>query len=352
LLSRLKQRLCAGISAPIGAYELTLLRVRRAVPAAARATPDEQVAPPVPRIDLAAPAVRLLVERFPQLCELGLPLTGADNDEILAAFHAALSAFHPDARGVALRNALSRLRDASPSLATKAAATRAIAISDLTDGMPDRARVLRNDSTWGARWREEAAALDAAYGAPIASRDWSDRSRDTSMCWYMEAHPELAHGKAILHVAPEPGLHAVLKAAASEYVGLDATAGPSIDHVADLCDIGLEPGRFDLVVCHRVLEHVVNDARAMREMHRVLKPGGVLQVSVPQAVHRKRTLEWIVPDLTQHQHVRLYGADLSARLEAAGFVVKLEEWLLQRSDYEWQQRQAYPMRFYSARKAG
>jgi SAM-dependent methyltransferase len=216
--------------------------------------------------------------------------------------------------------------------------------------MPDRARILRDDSTWGARWLAEAAALDAAYGAPIASRDWSDRSRDASISWYMEAHPELARGKAILHVAPEPGLRALLESLARQYLSLDATGGAGIVHVADLCDIGLESRRFDLMVCHRVLEHVVDDARAMREMHRVLKPGGVLQVSVPQAVHRARTLEWIVPDLTQHQHVRLYGADFAARLEAAGFDVQLEDWLLRLSDDELRQRVAYPMRFYRARK--
>jgi SAM-dependent methyltransferase len=349
LLSRLKERLRAGISTPIGAYELTLLRVRRAAAedAPASSKPEKSAPPP---IDLAASSVRFLVTRFPQLSELQMPLAMARADELLAVFHAALPAFHPDARGVAVRNALWGLRQVSePSL--QAAVTRAIAVSDLADGMPDRARILRDDSTWGVHWREQAAALDSAYGAPIASQDWSDRSRDASMCWYIETHAEQARGKAILHVAPEPGLCAMLKDLGREYVGLDATGGAGIDVVADLCDIGLESGRFDLVVCHRVLEHVVDDARAMREMRRVLKPGGTLQVSVPQAVHRPRTLEWIVPDLTQHQHVRLYGADLTARLEAAGFRVQLEDWLLRQTEESWRRHGAYPMRFYSARAA-
>jgi SAM-dependent methyltransferase len=352
LLSRLKQRLRAGISTPIGAYELTLLRLRRAAPPSAINTSPEQTAAPVARIDLATSAVRFLAERFVQLRELELPLAAADDNEtILAAFHAALPAFHPDTRGVAMRNALSRLRDASSSSTIKSAATRAIAVSDLADGMPDRARILRADSTWSERWQAEAAALDAAYGAPIASRDWSDRSRDASISWYMEVHPELARGKAVLHVAPEPGLGKLVKATAREYVGLDATSGLGIDRVADLCDTGLEARRFDLVICHRVLEHVVDDAGAMREMHRLLRPGGTWQLSVPQAMHRPRTLEWIVPDLTQHEHVRIYGADLQGRLEAAGFQVQLEDWLLRRSEEEWRHRQAYPMRFYSAHRA-
>jgi SAM-dependent methyltransferase len=349
VLSRLKQRLRAGISAPLGEYELTLLRVRRVGPVSPSVPSGERAKAAKAPVDLAKSAAHYLAERFPQLRELELPLE-TDSEQILAAFHAALLTFYPQARGVALRNTLAQLREASASPAIKASATRAIAVSDLADGMPDRSRMLRDDAKWGARWREEAAALDAAYGAPIATRDWSDRSRDASICWYFEAHPEQARGKSVLHIAPEPGLRALLKDMAREYISLDATGGADIDHVADLCDIGLPPNRFDLVVCHRVLEHVTDDLRAMREIHRVAKPGGALQLSVPQAVHRPSTLDWIVPDLTQHRHVRLYGADLSARLETAGFRVALEDWLLRKSDTEWAHRKAYPMRVYCARK--
>lgn len=38
---------------------------------------------------------------------------------------------------------------------------------------------------------------------------------------------------------------------------------------------------FDLIVCSEVLEHITEDALALKELHRVLKPGGTLVVTVP-----------------------------------------------------------------------
>lgn len=38
---------------------------------------------------------------------------------------------------------------------------------------------------------------------------------------------------------------------------------------------------FDFVICSEVLEHLADDSAGLREMHRVLRPGGTLMVSVP-----------------------------------------------------------------------
>lgn len=38
---------------------------------------------------------------------------------------------------------------------------------------------------------------------------------------------------------------------------------------------------FDLIICSEVLEHLINERRALAEMSRVLKPGGVLLITVP-----------------------------------------------------------------------
>ncbi|MEK6577866.1 MAG: class I SAM-dependent methyltransferase, partial [Bdellovibrionota bacterium] len=40
---------------------------------------------------------------------------------------------------------------------------------------------------------------------------------------------------------------------------------------------------FDSVICTQVLEHVVHPERAMSELNRVLRPGGVLLLTIPQA---------------------------------------------------------------------
>jgi 2-polyprenyl-3-methyl-5-hydroxy-6-metoxy-1,4-benzoquinol methylase len=52
---------------------------------------------------------------------------------------------------------------------------------------------------------------------------------------------------------------------------------------------------FDFILCHRVLEHVLDDIGAIRELHHILRPGGIPNASEPQAVHREHTAESLVP---------------------------------------------------------
>jgi SAM-dependent methyltransferase len=78
-----------------------------------------------------------------------------------------------------------------------------------------------------------------------------------------------------------------------------------------------------------VLEHVPDDRRAMRELHRVLRPGGWAILQVPDDRSRSRTYE--DPTVTspaererlfgQWDHVRVYGRDYPERLRQAGFQV-------------------------------
>lgn len=52
--------------------------------------------------------------------------------------------------------------------------------------------------------------------------------------------------------------------------------------VADLAGtVPLESGRYDLVLCVDVLEHLLEPAHCLEEAHRILKPGGLLVVNVP-----------------------------------------------------------------------
>lgn len=95
---------------------------------------------------------------------------------------------------------------------------------------------------------------------------------------------------------------------------------------------------FDLCTSTEVLEHVPDDARAMREIRRVLKPGGSFVFTVPLDLHTP-TLERarLKPDgQIEHLHppehhidparggtailaFRNYGADILERLHDAGF---------------------------------
>jgi SAM-dependent methyltransferase len=52
--------------------------------------------------------------------------------------------------------------------------------------------------------------------------------------------------------------------------------------VADLANtVPLESERYDLVLCIDVLEHLLDPAHCLEEAHRILKPGGLLAVNVP-----------------------------------------------------------------------
>jgi SAM-dependent methyltransferase len=97
----------------------------------------------------------------------------------------------------------------------------------------------------------------------------------------------------------------------------------------DITNIELGSDTVDVVICSHVLEHVSEDAQAMREMRRVLRPGGSALIMGPVDYDRPQTYEdptivnprARVAAFGQSDHVRLYGADFDQRLRAAGFEV-------------------------------
>ena len=77
---------------------------------------------------------------------------------------------------------------------------------------------------------------------------------------------------------------------------------------------------FDYVVCAEVLEHLPEDSRAMAELTRVLKPGGLIAVTVPR--WGPELLCWALSSAyheVEGGHVRIYrGSELVRRLTAVG----------------------------------
>lgn len=55
-----------------------------------------------------------------------------------------------------------------------------------------------------------------------------------------------------------------------------------IDYVSDISDIPVPDGSFDVVLCTEVLEHVPEPIDAIREISRILRPGGRLLLTAPQ----------------------------------------------------------------------
>lgn len=99
----------------------------------------------------------------------------------------------------------------------------------------------------------------------------------------------------------------------------------------DLLDLPQKDRTIDYVLCNQVLEHIPDDMTAIKEMYRVLKPGGEAIVTVPIREDLEKTYEnesIITPqERTQHfgqwDHVRWYGKDVIERFKAVGFSVSL-----------------------------
>jgi ubiquinone/menaquinone biosynthesis C-methylase UbiE len=94
----------------------------------------------------------------------------------------------------------------------------------------------------------------------------------------------------------------------------------------DIVELPFKTDCFDAIICNHVLEHVVDDRTAMKELYRILKPGGWAVVQSPLDVNRNETFEdfnVVLPQdrerlFGQFDHVRIYGLDYRGRLEEAG----------------------------------
>lgn len=342
MLGKLKSALSRGIEFPLGSF-IFRLSARR---------DDARIGRP----NLNYSYAQSLERRFPDMvARFGLALTPDNAREVLAFYLGYLPLIHEASHGAYLRSLAQRLRVASGDEAVRAAATRLIAISDLSQGVTDRAMALRDDPQHGAILGRHVADLEAAYGAPLVTQHWPG-TRGGSLIAYFTAHPEMLTGKSVMHFAPEPALRQWFKAhgtrlGVKDYVTMDGIT-VDVDILTDITNIRAADRSFDLVICHRVLEHIPDDAKAYSELHRILKPGGLLHMSVPQSPHLPQTAEWILPDESHDWHMRQYGADLPQRISAAGFQVELEPWLLEQPAGQLRAWNAYPMRIYRAVRIG
>ena len=106
---------------------------------------------------------------------------------------------------------------------------------------------------------------------------------------------------------------------------------PPYVHNMNVLNLPFADGDFDMVMCNHVLEHIEDDRKAMRELFRVLKKGGVGLLQVPMSNILDKTLEDSSVKTSEERlkvfgqtdHLRLYGLDYKDRLEECGFRVEL-----------------------------
>lgn len=152
--------------------------------------------------------------------------------------------------------------------------------------------------------------------------------------WQYLNQKQLLNGK-VLHFSPSRALWRLLTRQTNlDYHTTDYEASPIVQYQYDITNISIGDNQYDLIICYHVLEHIVEDARALSELFRVLRPGGHLLVQTPfkaGAIYEDFSITSPAERLQhfeQEDHVRIYSVEgLKARLKNAGFNVKVEKFV-------------------------
>lgn len=132
----------------------------------------------------------------------------------------------------------------------------------------------------------------------------------------------------LLHIAPEECLGSFFSRQKNiDYLSADLHSPYAMLQI-NMTEMPLESNSFHAIICSHVMEHITDDRRAIREMFRVLKPGGFAIVSVPLsrgATYEDFTLtsdEERLAAFGQTDHVRICGRDYPSRFQEAGFRIE------------------------------
>lgn len=152
------------------------------------------------------------------------------------------------------------------------------------------------------------------------------------LCWlYLQNETDLfTQPQKLLHFAPEQAfLKRFRKIKHLDYTTTDLNS-PIADVKADICNLPFDDNSYNFIICNHVLEHIPDDMKAMKELYRVLAPGGTAILQVPYDRDRNTTFEDdSITDpkerariFGQYDHVRVYGMDYFEKLKATGFIVE------------------------------
>lgn len=145
----------------------------------------------------------------------------------------------------------------------------------------------------------------------------------------------------LLHLAPEKNLSTILKNHSNiDYLTADLNSNKVMVKM-DITQIDYPDNSFDAVICNHVLEHVIDDKKAIRELFRVLRPGGWGILQVPISLNLNKTYEDVSVTspserekiFGQSDHVRMYAIDYLDRLRESGFEVSPFKWWIQGKEF-------------------
>lgn len=148
---------------------------------------------------------------------------------------------------------------------------------------------------------------------------------------YLKDHTDFfTASHKVLHFAPEQAFYKRFRKLENlDYTTTDLES-PLADVKADICNLPFEDNSFDFILCNHVLEHIPDDTLAMQELYRILAPGGIAILQIPQDLQREKTFQDdSITDpkerakiFGQYDHVRIYGRDYFGKLRSVGFDVE------------------------------
>jgi SAM-dependent methyltransferase len=136
--------------------------------------------------------------------------------------------------------------------------------------------------------------------------------------------------KRIIHFAPENALSTMLKKLKLLHYETADPLMPNVNFKVDITMLPFADASYGFFICSHVLEHVINDDKAIKELYRILKPGGSGIILSPISTVIESTIEdtAIVTEenrwkyFGQNDHVRLYSHnDFVMRIKQHGFIL-------------------------------
>ncbi len=135
----------------------------------------------------------------------------------------------------------------------------------------------------------------------------------------------------VLDVAPTYSLQKKFRRMKNlDYLSVDIESPLAMSKM-DITNIDLPDNQFDCIICYHVLHHIPDDEKAMKELFRILKPGGYAILQHP--VDLSNESEYILPrEKMDGIFTRIYGQDYIEKLKRAGFNVKLDNYIYNLED--------------------
>ena len=154
--------------------------------------------------------------------------------------------------------------------------------------------------------------------------------------WNIVNNTQILNKKcSVLHFGPQDGEQIIREKIMfnryCDYYGADVEMGRG-DHVVDMTNMQFADESMDYIIANHILEHIVDEGKALDELYRVIRKDGKVLLSFPicsdyditdEAPGIAMSDEERIERFAQKDHVRLYGRDYIDRIQAHGFSAKI-----------------------------